>query len=123
MYGVLLQSSKLPKAWRPARKPSRQACSGSRVMKVMCPLRVCVGVLQIYGVFFQMLTASQSMEACEEAFLAGAQWFEAWAGAGHGDVDPFEMRIVVQQVRMYPLQHLSRGAAVLYADVPPQGKA
>lgn len=99
MYGVLLPSSKLSKAWRPARKPSQQACSVSRVMKVICDL----GELQIYGVFFQMLTASQSMEACEEAFLAGAQWFEAWAGAGHGDVDPFEMRIVVQQVRMYPL--------------------
>ena len=54
--------------------------------------------MQVYGLFFSMLTATQSMEACEEAFSAGAQWFEAWAGAGRGDVDAAEMAIIVQQV-------------------------
>lgn len=46
-----------------------------------------------------MLTATHSMEACEEAFSAAVQWFEAWAWAGRGDVDSSEMAIVVQQVR------------------------
>ena len=46
-----------------------------------------------------MMTAAHSMEACEEAFSAGAQWFEAWAGARQGDVDAAEMTIIVQQVR------------------------
>ena len=55
--------------------------------------------LQIYTVFLNMMTAAHSMEACEEVFTAGAQWFEAWAGAGQGDVDAAEMTIIVQQVR------------------------
>lgn len=54
--------------------------------------------MQVYGLFFSVLTATQSIEACEEAFSAGAQWFEAWAAAGRGDVDAAEMTIIVQQV-------------------------
>ena len=54
--------------------------------------------MQVYGLFFGMLTATQSIESCEEAFSAGAQWFEAWAGAGRGDVDAAEMTVIVQQV-------------------------
>ena len=54
--------------------------------------------VQVYGLFFGMLTATQSIESCEEAFSAGAQWFEAWAGAGRGDVDAAEMTVIVQQV-------------------------
>ncbi len=59
------------------------------------PNAVC---LQVYGVFLNMLTATHSMEACEAAFLLGVQWFEAWAGAGRGDVEPSEMTIIAQQV-------------------------
>ena len=54
--------------------------------------------MQVYGVFFNMLTATHSMEACEAAFLLGMQWFEAWAGAGRGDVAASEMTIIAQQV-------------------------
>lgn len=54
--------------------------------------------LQVYGVFFNMLTATHSMEACEAAFLLGVQWFEAWAGAGRGDMEASEMTIIAQQV-------------------------
>ncbi len=56
--------------------------------------------MQIYTVFLNMMTVSHSMEACEEAFSVSAQWFEAWAGAGQGDVDADEMAIIIQQVRL-----------------------
>lgn len=77
-------------------------CSGSpRLVCAGCPLfselsrTLC---LQVYGVFFNMLTATHSMEACEAAFLLGMQWCEAWAGAGRGDVEASEMAIIARQV-------------------------
>lgn len=58
-------------------------------------------ILQIYTVFLNMMTAAHSMEACEEAFSVSAQWFEAWAQAGQGDVDAAEMAVIVQQVPLH----------------------
>ena len=59
-------------------------------------------IVQIYTVFLNTMTASHGMEACEEAFSVSAQWFEAWAGAGQGDVVANEMTIIVQQVHLRP---------------------
>ena len=55
---------------------------------------------QVYGLFLSLLTASGSMEARMAAFENGSAWFGAWAEAGHGDVSPAEMAIIVEQVRM-----------------------
>ena len=53
---------------------------------------------QVYGLFLSLLTASASMDARMAAFENGSAWFGAWAEAGHGDVSPAEMAIIVEQV-------------------------
>ena len=53
---------------------------------------------QVYGLFLSLLTASGSMDARMAAFENGSAWFGAWAEAGHGDVSPNEMAIIVEQV-------------------------
>lgn len=55
----------------------------------------------MYGLFLSLLTASGSMDARMAAFENGSAWFGAWAEAGHGDVSPAEMAIIVEQVHMF----------------------
>ncbi len=52
----------------------------------------------MYSVYLGLLTESATPALCGRVFELGSTYFEGWAAAQRGDVEPTEMAIIVEEV-------------------------